>query len=206
MGHDALGLGDRDLALGIDTLKKLEAKAKFPFLSANVVNAETNEVIFQESALLEVAGQKVGVFGLLSNAYRLKASQESSYGFKVMSPQRVAGKVIAGLKKKGAQIIVLLGHLTLEECAEVAKEFPDIDVILGSHSQKMKRYPDTVGNTYITDPYMKGKYLGILTLFIHPEEQSFVFGDPGRETALKGEVRELEVRIESRTRALDQNH
>lgn len=203
MGHDALGLGDRDLALGIDALKKLEKKARFPFLNANVVDVESNELLFQESVLLEAGGQKVGVFALLSNAYRLKASQESAYGFKVLSPQRVAGKIIADLKSKGAQIIVLLGHLTLEECAEVAREFPEIDVILGSQSQKMKRYPDTVGNTYITDPYMKGKYLGILTLFIHPDEKEFVFGDPGRETALKGEIRELEVRIESRSRALE---
>ena len=61
---------------------------------------------------------------------------------------------------KGIDIIVLLGHLTLDECEDIAREFPEIDVIMGSHSQKMKRYPETVGNTFITDPYMKGSILG----------------------------------------------
>jgi len=202
MGHTAMAIGDRDLSLGLETLKRLEKRAKFPFLSANVVDAETKNPVFSESLIVEVDGRKVGLFGLLSNAYRTKANQESKFGFNVLSPPHVTGKVVAEVKEKGAEIIVLLGHLTLEECAELAEEFPEIDAILGSQSQKMKRYPDTVGNTYITDPYMKGKYLGILTLFIHPEEADYVFGDPGRKAALESQVKELEVRIDSRKRAL----
>ena len=66
----------------------------------------------------------------------------------------------------------------------------------------MKRYPETVGNTFITDPYMKGKYLGVLTLFIDPNETEYVFGDPGRKSAVESEIRELEVRIQAREKAI----
>ena len=203
MGQDAIAIGDRDLALGIPFLKQLEKKAKFPFLNANIVDASTRELVFKESIIVEKAGHKVGVFGLLSNAYRMKSGQESTQGFKVLKPLDVARQVVKKLEAQGVKIIVLLGHLTLDECADLAKEIPGIDAILGSHSQKMKRYPDTVGNTYITDPYMKGKYLGVLTLFVDPKEADFVFGDPGRKKALESQVHELEVRIESRSRALE---
>lgn len=202
MGHHALGLGDRDLALGPVALKGLADRAKFPFLNANVVNTETREPLFQTSAILEAGDYKIGVTSVVTNAYRMKANQEKAFGFTVKSPQAVLGPILEEFEAKGIQIILLLGHLTLEECEDVAKEFPQIDVVLGSHSQKMKRYPESAGETFITDPYMKGKYLGIMTLFIDPEEGEFIFGDPGRKAAIEAEIRELEVRIQAREKAI----
>ena len=64
----------------------------------------------------------------------------------------------------------------------------------------MKRYPETVGNTFITDPYMKGSILGFKP-FVDPNETEYVFearvGNP-----LSNKIRELEVRIQAREKAI----
>ena len=69
---------------------------------------------------------------MVTNAYRLKANQEKAFGFTVRSPQEVLGPVLKEFTSKGIDIIVLLGHLTLDECEDIARL---VDVIMGSHSQ-----------------------------------------------------------------------
>ena len=41
-----------------------------------------------------------------------------------------------------------------------------------------------------------------MTLFIDPNETEYVFGDPGRKSAVESEIRELEVRIQAREKAI----
>ena len=109
MGHHALGLGDRDLALGPEALGKLAKQAKFPFLNANVVNSETRKPLFQESAVLQAGDYKVGVTSVVTNAYRLKANQEKAFGFTVRSPQEVLGPVLKGSRPRESTLSYFLG-------------------------------------------------------------------------------------------------
>ena len=56
--------------------------------------------------------------------------------------------------------------------------------------------------TYIADAYIKGKYLSVLTLFVRPEEERFVFVDPSRKSSVETRIREIETRIAARERAI----
>ena len=43
MGYDAIGIGDDDLSLGKEFLLDLAKKAKFPFLSSNLLDEKTGK-------------------------------------------------------------------------------------------------------------------------------------------------------------------
>ncbi len=58
MGYEALGIGDDDLTLGKEFLVELSKKAKFPFLSSNLVEAESGKPLFQSYLIKEVNGLK----------------------------------------------------------------------------------------------------------------------------------------------------
>ena len=60
MGYDALGIGDDDLTLGKQFLGELSKKAPFPFLSSNLVDAESGKPVFQSSLIKEINGSKSG--------------------------------------------------------------------------------------------------------------------------------------------------
>jgi len=202
MGHTAQGIGDRDLALGLGKLRDLAKRAKFPFLNANIVDAVTGKAVFQERVIVERAGVKIGLFGLLTPSYRLRAQQEKRDGFRVEDPIVAARAQVEALRGEGAEVLVLLSHLTLEESALLAQKVPGITAILGSQSQQMKRYPDAVETTYIADAYIKGKYLSALTLFVRNDETKFVFADPSRKTSVESRIREIETRVKAREKAI----
>jgi len=201
-GHDAQGVGDRDLSIGIADLKDLDKKANFPFLSSNIVDAQSGKPVFKERVVLEKGEVKVGVFSLLTPEYRMRERHEKDNGIKILDPITVAQEQVSALKKEGAQVIVVLSHLTLEESQTIAEKVPGITAMLGSQSQKLQRHPLSVGNTYITDGYMKGKYLSVLTLFVDPSDSSYVFVDPNKRAALESAIQKLEVRIQSRKKAI----
>lgn len=202
MAHAAQGIGDRDLALGLERLRELSSRANFPFLNANIVDATSGTPVFQERVIVERAGVKIGLFGLLTPEYRLREQQEKRDGFRVLDPIVVAKEQAVRLREEGAEVLVVLSHLTLDESAKLAEAVPGITAILGSQSQQMKRYPHAVETTYIADAYIKGKYLSVLTLFVRPDESKFVFVDPSRKSSVETRIREIEMRIGAREKAI----
>ncbi len=62
---DAINIGDRDLAAGLHFLKILADSARFPFLSANLVDA-TGAAVFEPAMVVERSGLRVGLIGASS--------------------------------------------------------------------------------------------------------------------------------------------
>jgi 2',3'-cyclic-nucleotide 2'-phosphodiesterase (5'-nucleotidase family) len=55
LGYDALAVGERDLALGVEELKKRAAAARVPLLAANLVGRDGKKP-FEQRRLLKVGG------------------------------------------------------------------------------------------------------------------------------------------------------
>jgi 2',3'-cyclic-nucleotide 2'-phosphodiesterase (5'-nucleotidase family) len=64
MGYDAMALGPKDLTLGLEVLRQRMAEAEFAILSANVVVAQSGELLAPPYALLEAGAYRLGVLGL----------------------------------------------------------------------------------------------------------------------------------------------
>ncbi len=128
MGYDALAMGSSDLMqLGLEELKRIAAAARFPILCANFFGPD-GKLVFPPSTVLEVAGAKIGVLGLvmgtLNPAYLAKAAP----GCSVTDPVAAAKKAVADLKGK-VDMIVALSHCRKEENQQLAKEVPEISII-----------------------------------------------------------------------------
>jgi 5'-nucleotidase len=203
MGQDAIGLGDRDLSLGRDRLLALAKKAKFPMLSANIVDKESKKPLFQERVILDRAGFKVGVFSVVTQSVVDRATVLDGNGIEIADPIEAAKEQVRALEAEGAQIIVALAHVDMEDARKLAQAAPKITAILGTNSQQLLRYPEAVGTTYVCDAFSKGKYLSVLSLFVADGDKSFVFSDPNRRASLVAKVSELETRIDSRVKAIE---
>src|SRR5699024_10911607 len=52
--------------------------------------------------------------------------------------------------KKETDIIVLLSHLGITEDEQIARKFPEIDVIIGGHTHHLLRSGEYINNTLLT--------------------------------------------------------
>jgi 2',3'-cyclic-nucleotide 2'-phosphodiesterase (5'-nucleotidase family) len=127
MGYDAMALGAGDLAiLGVDVIRQRMEQARFPFLSANVVLTETGELLAKPYVLYEVEGHRIAVIGLTDEVLLLDAE--------IRDPLSSLQEVLAQLEGQ-VDIYVLLSHAGQERNQEIAKEVPEVDLIVSGGGQ-----------------------------------------------------------------------
>ena len=80
-GYMAMSPGNHEFDWGSDNLKQLAGIAKFPILSASILDAVGKEVTFKANTVFEMkAGLKVGVFGLTTPETATKAHPDKVRG------------------------------------------------------------------------------------------------------------------------------
>lgn len=129
VGLDVATLGNHEFDFGPKVLCQRIAESRFPWLGANVQGVEG----LPEFIIREVAGVKVGIFGLLSPDTGENSNSGSAVTFE--DPVAAAQRVVPKLREAGAELVVALTHLTLEDDKRVAQAVP-IDVILGGHEHQ----------------------------------------------------------------------
>jgi 2',3'-cyclic-nucleotide 2'-phosphodiesterase (5'-nucleotidase family) len=171
MGYRAMAVGSGDLAAGLEVLKKLEGKAKFPFLSANLVDKSTHAPIFPTHAVVEVGGIRVGFFGLTLNTMSRAYLAKVAPGITITDPLEAAKGILEELRGK-ADLIIALSHLREETNFELISKLGDLEIVVdpfiqyGSHHTWIK---DEEWQTFREDTLLlrsdgQGARLGVLDI------------------------------------------
>jgi len=160
MGCDALNVGAYDLALGVDFLRKQEKRAKFTFLSANIMDKH-DKPIFTPSIVKHVNGVKVGIFGICDDKLKLK-KMPGGNKIKVANALAKAEETALRLKAEGADYIVLLTTLNTRHCRRIGQRDLGIDLIIGSSKRNRISLPILIDDTYIVHVERGGKSVGRL--------------------------------------------
>jgi len=151
---DAMALGNHDPDYGADAFAKCRSKIRYPILSAN-----TNG--FQRSAVFKSHGIRIGVFALAGSDF---PTLVHTPGFTFSDRIAAARDVVADLRKH-ADVVVLIGHETLDDDVALAHEVPGIDVILGTHSHLKRELQKIAGtNTWIISPFQYLTYISRVEL------------------------------------------
>ncbi|GMV42003.1 MAG: hypothetical protein AMXMBFR64_37190 [Myxococcales bacterium] len=202
MGLDAQGVAEKDLAIGLDRLRELAKRAKFPFLSANLLDAG-GQPVFPGHTVITKAGHRIGVVSVLSPHFLDAERLTAAWGVRVSDPTEAVRREVETLRKDGVRIIVALAMLPLTDAEALARAVPELTAILGTSDMREQTYPVTVGHTYVCDSWEKGKRFSVLTLHVAPGDEELVFTDPGRRAALQQQVADLDTRIAEREKAIE---
>jgi 5'-nucleotidase/UDP-sugar diphosphatase len=132
MGVDLVVLGNHEFDFGPGVVLERIKESNFPWFGANVYDIHGNYFSGNEQTkIVEVEGIKIGFFGLVTTETPIVSSTENSVLF---CPLKLTAKrMCEQLKAQGADVIVALTHLFIDEDRQLAQEVPQIDVILGGH-------------------------------------------------------------------------
>lgn len=173
VGVDVFVPGNHDYNYGYPRLLELMEKAKFSPVQANVVKKGEEKTILPATVIKEVDGIKIGFFGIATPETRTKSNPINTDGLEFINEVIAAKKSVETLKAQGAQAIVCVAHLGIDESSDVrsnllAKDVQGIDVIIDGHSHTLLKDGLTVGNTLIAQT---GEY------FQHVGEVDLTFKD-----------------------------
>jgi hypothetical protein len=92
------------------------------------------------------------------------------------SPADALNEVLPRLKEAGTQLNVLLSYASLEESRELARQFPQFDVIVSAGGpEDPTGPPETIGDALLVTVGHKGKYAGVLAYYPGDEKKPLRF-------------------------------
>jgi hypothetical protein len=161
MGHSAVNIGEKDLTLGLGLLDEVARRAKFPFISANLIDRKTRKTVFRPFVTKEIAGIKVGVIGLMSRWVNEVLKEKEPY-LEVLDPLDAVKPYVKELRKS-RDLVIVLSQLGERGDRELALNVPGIDIIVGGKRGNRVRYSKT-RETLMYRLESRGGYLGKLDL------------------------------------------
>ena len=147
-GYDVVTLGNHEFDYGYAQLVENMKTAKFQVLCADVLGAD-GKTIYDANTIIEKGGVKIGFFGLETPEAQTKANPKLIQGLKFLAGADgkelydCAAAQVADLKAKGADLVVCLAHLGVDESSEpytsydLAKNVQGIDFIIDGHSHSV---------------------------------------------------------------------
>ena len=182
MGYDIFVPGNHEFNFGMPTLSNILRDMKFKKLTANLYyheNAE-NDTNFSKdksryldaTTIIEKEGVKIGIIGL-STPMSAQFEEDTGYlnDFYFVSPIKEAQKQIKKLKQEGANAIVVVAHMGIENengipetgVRDLANAVPEIDVIVAGHMhQNIPK--EIINGVLITEPHRYGTFVSEVDL------------------------------------------
>jgi len=182
MGYDIFVPGNHEFNFGMPTLSNILRDMKFKKLTANLYyheNAE-NDTNFSKdksryldaTTIIEKEGVKIGIIGL-STPMSAQFEEDTGYlkDFYFVSPIKETQKQIKKLKQEGANAIVVVAHMGIENengipetgVRDLANAVPEIDVIVAGHMhQNIPK--EIINGVLITEPHRYGTFISEVAL------------------------------------------
>ncbi len=141
MGYDAAALGNHDFDYGPEVLAERAEQADFPFLSANLTEADTGQPppYAQPYTIREVNGVRVGIVGLSLESTPEIVMPEHVEGLVFGDYAEALREVVPRVRAEGADVVIVIGHVCggdLLDLTPVAAEL-GVPLLAGGHCHRL---------------------------------------------------------------------
>jgi 2',3'-cyclic-nucleotide 2'-phosphodiesterase/3'-nucleotidase len=202
LGYDVWTFGNHEYNFGYADRHKLIDEFDGAVLSGNVFKKGTSEPYLPATTVVERGGVKIGFVGMTTPLIvSFEKGKTSLQEVDVKNPMDVIGGAIASLKAQKVDCIVGLIHEGLDEendvkgtaTTEIAKAFPDFDVIISGHAHKSVT-SETVNGVLLCEPYYYGRSLSVVDLgFVRNADGSYALSTKNASLQGCGSVEDAEL-------------
>ncbi len=161
--YDAMVVGNHEFDYGLDMLRVRLERMGFPVLAANV--QVTGDNPFKKWVVVERAGLRIALVGLLSPAMAKVINPLRNPGLKIVAPAAALEQILPAMRDSADYIIALV-HMEEDEALELAQRFAEVDLFVAggfrrAHSERSApHWLQLAGGTRVLCTPGRGTYLG----------------------------------------------
>jgi 2',3'-cyclic-nucleotide 2'-phosphodiesterase (5'-nucleotidase family) len=178
MGYDAMVLGPKDVALGVNLLRQRISEARFAVLSGNAFEVSTGELVAAPYVLRRWDDRVIAIVGV--------SGEPGTQEIAVRDPIETAQNIVAEVAPQ-VDVVILLSHAGPAVDLEIAEVVADIDLIVSGGTVDRSSLPPDSGSQ---GPWI-AQQTG--TLVVHADEASP--GHAGRNVGMAWLVFDGEGRV-----------
>ena len=171
---DTYGFNEVDAsvsALSASQVRALIAASRFQWVSANVIDARTGRVFGSDQGATSwtsrtLGSVRVAITGVVGDELTVAAAPRA-YGTElvVRDPIEALKNAVPAMRAAGAQVVIVLSHLSRSLMERVAHEVAGVDAILGAHDAFVATMR-IVNDCILTNGYENMGQVGQLDLLI----------------------------------------
>jgi 2',3'-cyclic-nucleotide 2'-phosphodiesterase/3'-nucleotidase len=165
MGYDAMALGNHEFNWGIPTMKAIFAQAEFTPLAANVKDAEGNLVTGSGWVIVEKAGVKLAIIGVVTPDVPIWDGGKEGIDEATYEAANVAVKAAIAEIGDQADLIMVAAHMGMyaefdeengsDSAQKILDDNPEIDILLSGHMHTQVN--EKQGDTLVAAPRNGGR-------------------------------------------------
>jgi len=204
LGYDAMAIGNHEFDNPLHILDKKIEWAKFPILSANILNKADDSYAYQPYTIIKSQGLNIAILGLTTPDTTKIANPEYLKELKFISPTEATQRALKEIKSQQhidlAIAVTHMGHyhnaaysINAPGDVTLARSLSEgqLDMIIGGHSQEpicvdkqgnensnftpgKACHPDQQNGTWIMQAHEWGKYVGRAVFKITDGEKSLL--------------------------------
>ncbi len=182
VGYDAVTIGNNEgIGNSHAQLTQLYRHANFTVVLDNIFDEKTGERpswVQKEKIITTTKGTRIGILACTAPFSATYAMNN----WRALPIDQVLPELIKQLRPK-VDVLLLLSHLGIDTDRALAKKYPELDIILGSHTHHLLEHGEQVRKTMLCAAgKWGGNYVGKVTLTL----------DEGKITTCKAAVQKTE--------------
>lgn len=159
--------GDQDFAFGPDYLSSLLKDASFQVVLSNL---NTSLIPHKSFVKIDSAPHTIYLFSLI-DPLLLSFDLRNQFS----DPLIALSNYLSSIKDDPFTRIIVLSHMGMEKDQQLAEKFPQIDWIIGSHSQSFTNLPVLEGKTKLVQVLSRNHYLGEISITLNKDKSNDTF-------------------------------
>ena len=162
LGVDVCVPGNWEVVYGPDRFRELMGAVRCKVLSINFHATDTGKRLFDPAVTLEREGVRVAFVGITDPTTSKRQPPAQVRG---LDTTRLDGlrEVVRELDGK-ADLVVAVTHAGLALSRQIAREIPELDVVLSGHTHERTVRPILEGRTIVVEPGSLGSFVGRLNV------------------------------------------
>ena len=169
IGCDLINVGHYEILNGLKFFRDIEKRTDIPFISSNLKDSKTNELLLEPYAIFQRDGLKIGVIGVTDNL--------PDTSKKILADDYIqSGNKYINLISNNVDLVILLVNCERGKQSSLASDFPNADFIVTSGSTNMTRgnTPQEKNGPKIYSCGKQGKYFLTVDIELKDKNQPFI--------------------------------
>lgn len=153
MDYDASAIGNHEFDFGLETLAIRTSEANFPYLSANTTWKESGNYPVDLGILpftvKAVAGLDVAIIGLSTTDTATTTMPSVVAPLAFNDYAEALRKVMPSVKQADPDLVIVIGHVCMDELRELAVEVADLDIAMMGAGHCNELVAEKIGDTVV---------------------------------------------------------
>ena len=168
LGLDVCVPGNWEVVYGPDRFRELMSRVACHVTTYNFQDTTTGQRLFAPEVTLERGGVRIAFVGITDPTTTRRQPPEEVRGLDSTRLEGLRGFVKDLRAREHADLVVAVTHTGLSVSRQLAREIPELDVVLSGHTHERTERAILEGKVIVVEPGSLGSFLGRLDLTIGP--------------------------------------